>query len=98
MRNRILLLAGLALVGCMVGCAQFPKVDATISDAAEAADYPELLPLQPLLSAADAVQIDAPATQSDLTSRVDRLRSRAARLNGAGMDQDTRSRLEGGLQ
>ncbi|XDB00080.1 hypothetical protein AB1M95_09325 [Sulfitobacter sp. LCG007] len=83
--------AGLAAL--LAGC-EAPLTDATISPAAEASDYPALVPLDPLVARMDAVQIDAPATQTALQSRVGALRSRADALRQEGLSAADRDRLE----
>lgn len=84
----------LATAAALAGCTQFPELDETITPAAEAADYPELVPLGPLLDAVDAAQVDAPATETELTTRADALRARADQLRGPIVSPQERARLE----
>ena len=57
----------------LAGCADFPALDGTVTDAARAAPYPTLQPLG---------QIDASDSDTDtqLTARVAALQARAATL------------------
>ena len=55
------------------GCASFPALDGTISDAARAAPYPTLTKL-PQIAAVE------PANEDQLAARVAALQARAARL------------------
>ena len=84
-------------LAALAGCAQFPEADATITPEAEAADFPELVPLEPLLAEIDTQQLDAPATEAALLARVAGLKARAARLSGAGLDPEDRKRLQSGV-
>ncbi|MGB7244721.1 MAG: hypothetical protein WBC93_21850 [Sulfitobacter sp.] len=88
----LILCAGLA------ACTQFPDVERSVSAQAEAADYPDLVPIGPLLAAADAEQIDAQATQTQLSARVAALRAKAARLRRGVVTGSERVRLENGLE
>lgn len=65
----------------LAACAQFPEVDASTPAAAQAADYPDLLPIDALLDTDD--DLDAEATQAELASRAEALRQRAAALRTA---------------
>ena len=79
-------------------CTQFPELDRTISAEVEAADYPALVPLEPLLTRATADRTDAAATETQLQSRLAGLRARAARLGGPVIGGAARQRLDEGLQ
>ncbi len=79
-------------------CTQFPALDRTLTPALEAADYPALVPLEPLLAQATAGQVDAAQTKSTLTSRVSRLRARAASLRNPVLTSAERQRLSQGRQ
>tara|TARA_R110002095_G_scaffold139566_1_gene121208 strand:+ start:719 stop:1048 length:330 start_codon:yes stop_codon:yes gene_type:complete len=96
MTNRpfIALLFGVALVGCT----QFPALDRTLTPELANADYPALVPLDPLLATATAGRIDTVQTQTQLQSRVERLRARAARLRGSVLTGREKQRLDEGLQ
>ncbi|AXI44400.1 hypothetical protein C1J02_14235 [Sulfitobacter sp. SK011] len=79
-------------------CTQFPALDRTITPALENADYPALVPLDPLLASATAGRVDAVQTEAALNARVARLRARAARLRGSVLSGREKQRLEQGLQ
>ena len=86
------------LVLSMSACTQFPALDRTITPALENADYPDLVPVEPLLASATEGRVDPDATQAQLQGRLARLRSRAARLRGSVLLGRERQRLAQGLQ
>ena len=55
-------------------CTQFPELDSTITPELEAADYQELVPVEPLLAQATAGRVDRNQTEAALLGRVARLR------------------------
>lgn len=79
MRTQIIVtlaLAGLAACG-----PDIPALDARLDAGARAADYPELVPLGPLLAGVDAVPVRTAAAEGQsLEARAANLRARAARL------------------
>jgi hypothetical protein len=79
-------------------CTQFPALDRTITPALENADYPALVPLDPLLASATVGRVDTVQTEAALNARVARLRARAARLRGSVLSGREKQRLEQGLQ
>ncbi|MEL7260117.1 MAG: hypothetical protein AAGK69_01990 [Pseudomonadota bacterium] len=84
----------LPLALLIAGCTQFPELDATIPAAVEAAPFPALVPLEPLLAANAAVVEDPQATTQTLEGRVSALRARASRLQDRPViDAGTRARL-----
>lgn len=86
------------LVLALSACTQFPTLDRTITPDLAEAEYPALVPLDPLLAQATAGRVDAQATQAQLAARVARLRTRAARLRGSVLSGRERQRLREGLQ
>jgi hypothetical protein len=86
-RHAALLASALALVGC----AQFPQVDAFPS-VGSASEPPALLPLDGLLAqaAGPSVAEDAGAA---LAARAARLKARARAMRGPVLDPQTRDRL-----
>lgn len=90
-------LALIAAAG-LAACTEFPALERTLTPALEAAPYPELVPLDPLLAQARAGQVDAVQTETTLEARVARLRARAARLRGPVISGAARQRLAEGLQ
>ncbi len=83
------------LVGAAVlsGCAEFPALDRTITPKMEAADYPDLVPIDPLLAEAKAGRIDPLRTEAELTGRAARLDARASRLGAARAETAASARL-----
>ncbi|MGJ8625625.1 MAG: hypothetical protein ACSHXB_01585 [Sulfitobacter sp.] len=79
-------------------CTQFPALDRTITPALANAEFPELVPLDPLLARATAGRVDPVQTEAALSARVSRLRARAARLRGSVLTGRERQRLAEGLQ
>jgi len=75
------------------GCAQFPALDRTITPEMEAADYPDLVPIDPLLAQAKAGRIDPVQTEAELTGRAAQLNSRADRIGTASAGTAASSRL-----
>ncbi|MDO5759209.1 MAG: hypothetical protein Q4P24_17460 [Rhodobacterales bacterium] len=78
------------------GCAQFPQLDATVTDAARAAPYPDLVPLASLRSRMDFPGVDADALPA-IEERVADLKSRAEDLQGDVIDSATRQRMRAGV-
>lgn len=75
-------------------CTQFPELDASLSPKAKASDFPDLVPLEPLLAARTAPSAPrGPEIAADVSSRVSALQSRAARLRGSVLSQSDRARL-----
>lgn len=90
----------LILLLALSACATFPELDASIDDAARAAPYPELVPLQPILARANALGTTGritPASEQAFDARVAGLRARAARLRGPVVDAATRARMRRGI-
>ncbi|WP_166416146.1 hypothetical protein [Cochlodiniinecator piscidefendens] len=83
------------LLPAMGACAQFPSVDASVSDRARQADFPTLLPMDQLTQYNTPPQIDD-ALVGSLEARVANLRARAARLRGQVISQQTRQYLQDG--
>lgn len=79
------------------GCTTFPELDGAVSPTAEAADYPDLVPLEPLLVAAEATGPSPQATTQSLNARVSALRARAAGLRRGIIDPATRRRMAAGV-
>ncbi len=80
-----------------MGCAQFPELNATVSqEEASKADFPALVPVEPLLVQAET-QHATPETQANVSARAARLRARAARLRGQVVDGSTQRRMAQGV-
>ena len=84
-----------ALLFLLAGCSTFPQLDDRISPAAEAAPYPDLVALAPILAAADGAAGRSPPV---LAGRLAALRARATALRGPVVDPATRARMRRGVQ
>lgn len=89
------MLASLTMLGA---CAQFPALDRTVTPQLEAAAYPDLVPLAPVLAAAEAGGVEPEQATANIDRRVDALKSRAARLRGSILSGPERQRLAKGLE
>ena len=79
-------------------CTDFPALDRTITPQMEAAAYPALVPIEPLLAQATAGRVDAARTEASLNARLARLRNRAAALRGPLLSTSERQRLTRGTE
>jgi hypothetical protein len=70
--NKALILT-LPFCACLMGCADIPALDGTISDAARNAPYPELTPIPP-------APAPASVTEDTLAPRIAALQQRARAL------------------
>ena len=86
------------LAAALTGCTQFPELDHTQTAVLEAADYPALVPIEPILADVAAPAPDPVAAQSTVEARLAALRARANRLRGGVLNADERRRLEEGLR
>lgn len=90
---------GAALAGCLIlltGCIDVPSLDARISEEDADAAYPQLVPSERILEAAEAGTL-GPETQETLEDRVSALSQRADGLRGSGLDDATRARMQAGV-
>ncbi|MFG6509881.1 hypothetical protein ACGYK6_13045 [Sulfitobacter sp. 1A15333] len=88
--STIALLLGVSL---LAGCTQFPELDRTITPALEAAPYPDLVPIDPLLAKATAGRIDPARTEAALTGRAANLEARAARVSRTSAQSASAARV-----
>jgi hypothetical protein len=86
-------LIGLALAGCT----QFPELDRTITPEVEAADYPALIPLEPVLAGTTIAPDRGADTEEAVQARAAALRARADRLRGGVVDGETQARMKRGV-
>lgn len=93
MRPAVALLFALALSAC----ADFPALDARMTEADRNAPFPGLVPLGPLLAAADA-RAGSPPPAADLPGRIAALNARAAALRGPVIDAATTARIADALR
>lgn len=97
MRKPLALIAALGLAAALPGCAQFPELDASVTDAARSAPYPDLVPLGGLRARLATTRI-APDTVPTIEARIARLEARADRLRGSVIDDATRARMKAGVR
>lgn len=90
-------LTALAMAAAVLaGCAPAPDLGGTIPPELEAAPYPRLLPLEPILAASRDSAI-APDVEAGLDARAARLRARAAGLRGPVIEPPLRARMARGV-
>ena len=82
----------------LAACTQFPELEDTVSPSVQEADFPALLPLEPLMATATPVVSDPVETTQTLERRVAALRARARALQrrdiiGAATRARMRARL-----
>ncbi|MFK7837983.1 MAG: hypothetical protein AB8B60_17375 [Sulfitobacter sp.] len=82
----------------LVACTQFPALEHTRTDDLEAADYPALVPIEPILAANAGPAPDPVETENTLNARLAGLRARADRMRGAVLSGPEKQRLEQGLR
>ena len=80
-------------VSLIASCTQFPELDRTITPELEAAPYPDLVPIEPLLAKATAGRIDPVRTEAELSGRAAQLDARARRIDTTGTDATTATRV-----
>ncbi len=90
-------IAALGAGGLLPGCTQFPELDATLTDEARRAPYPDLVPLSGLEARINGTYTD-PGTAPAIEARVTALKTRAAGLSGTVIDSGTRARMQAGVQ
>lgn len=80
----------------LVGCSDFPELDAAISPTARQAGYPSLVPMGQIITGAQEVQI-TPQSVASLQGRVGGLQARAANLRRPVIDSASRARLRAAI-
>ncbi|MEP0013703.1 hypothetical protein [Tateyamaria sp.] len=79
----------------LAACTQFPELDGTVAPDLKDADFPKLVPLEPLLIASAPVVANPVQTTQSLDGRIAALRARAADLQQRDViDADTERKLE----
>ncbi|MEL6295271.1 MAG: hypothetical protein AAFR10_13510 [Pseudomonadota bacterium] len=86
----------LVILAAISACTQFPELDDAVSEQAQAAPYPALVDLGPLVTEARASRTDPAEVETSVDARVAALRARAARLRGEVVDAETRRRMQAG--
>lgn len=82
----------------LTACTQFPELEGTVAPDVEAADFPALIPLDPLMATTAPVVSDPVQTTQTLQARVAALRARARTLQRRSIvDPATRARLQAAL-
>lgn len=88
----------LSVCTLLAACAQFPDLDAAVSDRAKAADYPQLVPAEQILTRDITPRLDDDAGDR-LLARAERLRARGRILRGlAAVDEAARLRFAARLK
>lgn len=87
--------AALVLLGA---CTQFPALDRTLSPELVSAEFPALVPIDPILAAAQTDGVDPKQTTATIDARVAALKARAARLGGSVLSGAERQRLSQGFR
>ncbi len=87
----------LAMTAALAGCARFPALEATVSDEARAAPYPDLVPVEQISAQVSAPRVQEPGNRA-LAVRAARLRARAAQLRGSVIDPAEQDRLRRGVE
>ncbi|KIN73188.1 hypothetical protein [Sulfitobacter guttiformis] len=85
----------LALTGA---CTQFPELDRTLTPELTSADYPNLVPIAPILAAAQTSAVEPALASAEIDARVTALKARAARLSGSVLSGPERQRLAQGFR
>lgn len=86
----------LILVFGLSACTQFPELDGAVTAHGSDANYPDLVPIEPILAqAASGPRTDQ--TTDQLSSRVAALKARANRLRGRVVDTSSRDRMRTGV-
>lgn len=94
---RYLAVSCLVAATALAACSQFPALEKDAALGAGDAPYPDLVPAETLRAQVGDAKI-TPESRSALEARIDRLRSRAARLKGTVVDGGTRARMSQGVR
>lgn len=78
----------------MTACAEFPDLDAQVSETARNSGYPDLIELQGVNAAANEGLEETEASAQDLAQRAKALRKRAKELRKPVLDRRSKLRLE----
>lgn len=98
MQTRTLLCCLSLLALTAQGCTQFPELDAVETPDLQGANYPPLVPIEPILAEIDTQSIDTESAAAQAEARVARLRARANTLRRAGLTDKEEERLRQGLR
>jgi hypothetical protein len=84
-----------ALLTALCACITLPEIDDSVTPEAEAADFPDLRPVDDILASVEAEESDALAEREALDARMQALEARAAGLRGDVLAESDRARLTG---
>lgn len=79
-------------------CTQFPDLEHTRTDALKDAEYPALVPIEPILAAIEPPGTLPDETTAGINTRLAALRGRAEGLRGDVLSADDKRRLAEGLR
>ncbi|WP_306113590.1 MULTISPECIES: hypothetical protein [unclassified Roseovarius] len=82
------------LFAALSACSDFPELEDTVDSDAT---YPDLVPIESLTAKTPDARIE-PETAPDTQARIDRLKSRAARLQRDVIDDETHQRMQDGIE
>ena len=86
------------MLSIAASCTQFPALDSRATPELLASEYPELVPVDPLLARAQGGRVNVDRTEAALEGRVAALQARAARLRGSVLTGAEKQRLSQGLR
>ena len=86
------------VIGFVAGCTTFPELEDTQTEALEAAEFPVLVPVDPILAGTKPVDTTAPDTRTDFDARLAGLRARAEAMRGTVLTDAERRKLEDGIR
>jgi len=95
MRLPVLALLTLSSLPILPGCTQFPELDTAAAQVAQDAPYPQLVPLETLLTS--AAPRTTPEVRASVEGRVAGLRRRADALRGPVISPAVRARMTRGV-
>ena len=98
MRFALPFLFALPVLMGLTACAEFPQLDGTIAPEHSGADFPDLIPLAPLVAQASVANSTAITASADLSPRLANLNARAARLRGPVIPAPVRTRMLRGIR
>lgn len=87
----------LILTLSLTACTQFPQLDDVVGPDVVDAEFPNLVPIDPIINAPEGQGANRAVIQDNLLARLAALNARADALRGAVIDNRTRRRLENGV-
>lgn len=95
--RNLALLAGVVYVHLLTACSEIPELDAAVPDWVDDASYPDLVPLDRALAKAPLPRAQSAEIEEEVANRAAQLKARAERLNTPVVDEQTRNRMEAGV-